>query len=426
MRRLPRLALLAACALMLVAGVPGRAGAASTVKYGLTDDAWLQNGPGTLDARLARLDALGVKVVRFTLNWNKVAATKPVSPLDPADSAYDWSAADPVLTGLHAHGMTVVLQLNGTPGWANGEQPSNYAPTSPSTFADFATAAARRYPWVKRWLIWNEPNQLRWLRPTTAAVYTTRLLNPAYAAIHRTIAGAQVAGGGTAPRGSSGGVSPVAWLIGMHAAHAKLDAYAHNPYPLDPKRETPLHGTCTNCTTITMSTIDRLVSLVAKNFPRARIWLTEYGYQSNPPDRLLGVSLALQARYVGEGGYVAYHTPRVDLLIHFLLRDEPDPARFQSGFMTLADTLKPAYAAFQLPIAETARKGSTTTLWGQLRAPGTSATALIERRVGTLWRAVATVRPGAGRFLRWSGTLPRGSLVRLRSGSIIGATILIT
>ena len=87
----------------------------------------------------------------------------------------------------------------------------------------------------------------------------------------------------------------------MHKAHAKLDAYAHNPYPLDPKRETPLTGGCTRCTTITMATISKLVALVARNFGRARIWLTEYGYQTNPPDRLLGVSPALQARYMGEG-----------------------------------------------------------------------------------------------------------------------------
>jgi len=48
-------------------------------------------------------------------------------------------------------------------------------------------------------------------------------------------------------------------------------------------------------TTITMATINKLVSLVSRSFPRARIWLTEYGYQSNPPDKLLGVSLPLQA-----------------------------------------------------------------------------------------------------------------------------------
>jgi hypothetical protein len=426
MGALPRLALLAALVAVVgaTAGLaPAPAGAATGVKYGVTDDAWLQSGPGTLQARLTRLRVLGVKVVRFTLNWNLVAPAKPASPADPEDAAYDWSKVDPVLTGLRARGITVVLQLNGVPRWANRGRPANYAPTSATTFRDFATAAATRYSWVKRWLIWNEPNQVRWLRPTSASVYTTRLLNPAYLAIHRTIAGVQVAGGSTAPRGATGGISPVAWLTGMRKAHARLDAYAHNPYPLDPKRETPLRGDCANCTTITMATINKLVSLVARNFPRARIWLTEYGYQTNPPDRLLGVSAALQARYVGEGAYVAYRTPRVDMLIHFLVRDEPNLARFQSGVLTLSGKAKPAYAAFQLPLAQTARSGTRTALWGQLRAPAAGGSVRIERRRGSAWRIVAIVRPGTGHVFRWTGTLPKGTQVRLHAGSVAGPTI---
>ena len=236
-------AALAATLLIGLATAPS-ATAAPGVKYGLTDDAWLLNGSGTLESRLARLDALGVRITRFTLHWDEIAASRPDSPTDPSDPAYDWAADDAVLDGLREHGIEVVLQLVGTPDWANGGLPANYAPTSAATFRAFATAAAHRYPWVHRWLIWNEPNQVRWLRPTTPAIYTSRLLNPAYTAIHSVIAGAQVGGGATAPRGSTGGVSPVTWLLGMRKAHARLDAYAHNPYPLDPKRETPLSGGC--------------------------------------------------------------------------------------------------------------------------------------------------------------------------------------
>src|SRR5581483_5405616 len=298
---------------------------------------------------------------------------------------------------------------------------------SAAAFGAFATAAARHYPWVRRWLVWNEPNQARWLRPTLPAVYVTRLLNPAYTALHRTIRGVQVGGGGTAPRAATGGVSPIAWLKGMHAFHARLDAYAHNPYPLDPKRETPLHGGCTHCSTITMATIDRLTALVAANFPRARIWLTEYGYQSDPPDRLLGVTTALQARYVGEGAYAAYRTPRVDVLIHFLYRDEPDLARFQSGLVTLTNHAKPALAAFRLPLAEISRSGSRVALWGQLRAPGTEgAAAWLERRIGRGWRPLAKLARGSGGVVRWSGTLPRGAVVRLRAGTLVGAPLTLT
>ncbi|MGH3003359.1 MAG: cellulase family glycosylhydrolase [Gaiellaceae bacterium] len=425
-----RLALAAALALAVAAVdaaiAPAPAAAAPHVKFGITDDAWLQDGPGPLSSRVARLQSLGAQVVRFTLDWNRIATTEPAVPTDPQDAAYDWSDADTVLNALHASGMTVVLQLNGTPAWANGGLPPNYAPTSPTSFRDFATAAATRYPWVKRWLIWNEPNQVRWLRPTSPAVYTARLLDPAYEAIHEAIPGAQVAGGGTAPRGATGGVSPVAWIAGMHRAHARLDAYAHNPYPLDPRRESPFRGTCTKCMTITMASLGRLVSRVARFWKHARIWLTEYGYQTNPPDRLLGVSYALQARYLSDADYVAFRTPRVDLLIHFLYKDEPNVARFQSGLVTLGNRVKPALAAFGLPLAETARSGTRTSLWGQFRAPGTGSSARIERRERGGWRTVATVRAGAGRFFRWRGTLPRRSVVRLQAGRAIGAPLTIT
>jgi len=420
----PSLLATVAAALLLGLVTAPRAAAASDVKYGLTDDAWLLNGSGTLESRLARLDTLGVRVVRFTLQWNQIASSEPASPTDPSDPAYDWTADDAVLDGLHAHGIDVVLQLVGTPRWANGGLGANYAPTTATTFRAFATAAAHKYPWVRRWLVWNEPNQVRWLRPTTAAVYTSRLLNPAYAAIHGAIPGALVAGGGTAPRGSTGGISPVAWLLGMHAAHAKLDAYAHNPYPLDPKRETPLSGGCARCTTITMATIDKLVALVARNFPRARIWLSEYGYQTNPPDRVLGVLPALQARYVGEGAYAAYRTARVDLLIHFLYRDEPQLSRFQSGLVTLGYKAKPALAAFEAPLAQTSRNGTHVGLWGQLRAPAASGqTATLEEKVGAAWRPLASLHAGLGGFIRWTGVLPRGAVVRLHAGVIAGAAL---
>jgi hypothetical protein len=414
----PVLLLLAVTAALVTAP---RSSAAPDVKFGLTDDAWLENGRGTLDARLAQLDALGVRVVRFTLRWNQIARTRLTAPTDPTDSAYDWSKTDPVLEGLHDHGIDVVLQLLGTPSWANGRKPANYAPTSPSTFGAFATAAAHQYPWVKRWLVWNEPNQRIWLRPTSAKIYTTKLLNPAYAAIHRVIRGAQVAGGGTAPRGASGGVSPVAWLTGMRTAHARLDAYAHNPYPLNPKHESPLTGGCDHCTTVTMATLNRLIALVGRNFPRARIWLTEYGYQTNPPDRLLGVSRALQARYIAEGAFAAYRAPRVDLLIQFLYQDEPKLSRFQSGLVTLSNARKPAYAAFEMPLAQISR----SVLWGQLRAPDAGTTAQIERRVGAQWRTLARVRTSPAGYFRLTRRLAPGTQVRVRSGSLVGPAIVI-
>ena len=89
-----------------------------------------------------------------------------------------WGSADAVLEGLRDHGIAPVVTLYGAPRWANGGRAPSWAPTSGSTFAAFASAAAKRYPWVKLWLVWNEPNQRRWLRPTTPSTYVTQAVEP--------------------------------------------------------------------------------------------------------------------------------------------------------------------------------------------------------------------------------------------------------
>jgi glycosyl hydrolase family 42 (putative beta-galactosidase) len=375
-----RLALLTAVAAALV--LAASANASPYIRYGVQDDAWLEYGPGTLDTRLDQLDAFGVDVVRVNVSWRLT---------EPRPGVYDWTRADALLDGLHSRGIAPLVTLYGTPQWANGRLPENWAPRSSTSFAAFARRTADRYPYVRLWAIWNEPNQRRWLRPTTAATYVKKLLNPAYAAIHSVSPRSQVAGGVTAPRGSTGGVSPVEWIAGMAKAHARLDAYAHNPYPLR-RGETPSSGGCDHCETITMATLPRLLTKVRAAFGvRTRIWLTEYAYQTNPPDRYLGVSYAAQARYLSAAALRSYAAPRVDILIHYLVQDEPDPARWQSGVYTAAGLPKPALQAIRFPLAQQSRTRRRTTLWGQVR-PGGTATYRLLRFAGGRWVRVGKDR----------------------------------
>jgi hypothetical protein len=412
--------LLVLCALVLAAGVSasGPGAQSATIRFGVQDDAWLLHGPGSLHDRLDTVDALGAEIVRVNLHWNEIAASRPADATAADDPAYDWSGYDDVLNGLHDHGVEVLLGIVGAPGWANGNRSPNWVPTSGSSIAAFARAAASRYPWVRRWLIWNEPNQVRWLRPTRPSVYVSRLLNPAYAALHESIPDVQVGGGVTAPRGATGGVSPVDWIQGMRTAHARLDAYAHNPYPLDPHRESPRSGACVHCKTLSMATIRRLLTEVTRSFGKARIWLSEYGYQTNPPDRLLGISPELQARYVGDGAYQAARTARVDVLIHYLVRDEPTLGRFQSGLETLSGRRKPSYAAFQLPLVEVSRHGTRVLLWGQLRAPAAGGSCRLEQlSPGRRW-LTGRLTAGSGGIFTWRGTIPGGARVRIVAGRL--------
>jgi hypothetical protein len=197
-----------------------------------------------------------------------------------------------------------------------------------------------------------------------------RLLNPAYAAIHRANRNALVAGGVTAPRGNTGGYGPLEWVRGMAKAHAKLDAYAHNPYATRPL-ESPFRGACPYCDVISMANLNRLVNEVHRDFGNKQIWLTEYGYQTNPPDPF-GVSPSAQAQFVSESALRAYQLPGVTTLIQFLVRDEPELGRFQSGLFTVRGVAKPAYQAFRFPLAQVSRRGSRASLWGQIR-PGKGA-----------------------------------------------------
>ena len=380
----------AACALL---GFSAPAFGSPAIRYGLQDDAYLRFGPGTLQARLIRLQSLGVDLVRVNVYWSEVQPRKRI---------FDWSAYDPVIKGLHQHGIEPVLTLVSTPGWANGNKGTNWVPASGASFAAFAAATARRYPYVHRFLIWNEPNQRRWLRPTLPSLYVQRLLNPAYKAIHKVRKHALVAGGVTAPRAATGGVSPAVWIQGMAGYHAKLDAYAHNPYPLTPT-ETPLAGGCDHCTTLTMATLPRLITDVGKAFgKKTRIWLTEYGYQTNPPDKLLGVSPIKQALYMSEASMRAYLAPRVDMLIGYLVRDEPDIARWQSGMLSVHGAQKPYYQAFQVPLSVEQRTKATITLWGQIRPGSGRQQYVLEALRGSNWLRVGSVQR----------TSPRGFLKR--------------
>ena len=186
------------CALAACAATSS-AHASPGVQYGIQDDTWLEFGPGKLDQRLATFKRLGVPLVRFTLRWNEIALRRPKNAASPTDRAYDWHRPDRILRGLRRHGLTPVLTLVGTPPWANGRRPPNFAPPHPRDFRRFATAAARRYPWVRYWLIWNEPNKRLWLRPTKPRIYVQHLLNPGYEAIHAVLPHARVGGGVTGP-----------------------------------------------------------------------------------------------------------------------------------------------------------------------------------------------------------------------------------
>ena len=393
------------CAVLAAAFLAASAAAGPGLRVGIQDDAWLQFGPATLEERVARLDELGAEMVRVTLDWRAI---------EPTQGELDWQQVDEILQALRRAGLVPIVTLLGTPGWANGGRAANVPPRSAATFAAFARAAAERYPWVRRWVVWNEPNQRRWLTPPSPILYVTRLLNPAAQAIKAVIPRASIGGGATAPRGGRGGTSPVDFIRGMGRAGARLDAYAHNPHPLSPA-ETPSSGGCSHCETISMATLERLLEETRRAFgARTRIWLTELGFQTNPPDRILGVGWGTQARFVAEAQHRALTAARVDVLIQYLVRDEPVTAAWQSGLETTSGRIKPSLASYGLPLVQVARSGLATTVWGQVRPGKGVRRYVLQRRVGSRWASIGSgARTTSRGYLTRTVRAEKGARLRL-------------
>jgi hypothetical protein len=162
------------------------------------------------------------------------------------------------------------------------------------------------------------------------------------------------------------------------------------------------------------------------------LYLTEFGYQTNPPDRL-GVPWGRQAAYLDEAEFRAYVDPLVRTLAQFLLRDDGGniALTFQSGLMTLGGQRKPAWAAFKLPVylpQTTFRGAQRLRVWGMARAApnGTAAPVAIEfhSRHSTAWRTLRTVTAEAAHgYLDTRVRFPGSGVMRLRWGSVASREI---
>ena len=171
---------------------------------------------------------LGAGIYMTRLEWDKVAIFKPDDGKDPVDTGYDWPAEiDTAIDEAKRNGMDVALTVTGTPEWANGDKEPRFAPTQPKDYADFLTAAAKRYPAMHLWVIWDGPTQAENFQPVSASRYA-RLLDGAYAALKARSKLNRVIGGNSY---TSGKIAPQKWISGLKLANGKrprMDFYGHD------------------------------------------------------------------------------------------------------------------------------------------------------------------------------------------------------
>ena len=135
-------------------------------------------------------------------------------------------------------------------------------------------------------------------------------------------------GATTSPGPPRSSVSPLAFLRAMKIAGATGLRRLRPPPVLRlsrPRRRTRRRRPASAAlppTAVTLGNFELLTKELQRLYGNMRIWVTEYGYQTNPPDKLFGVTPAKQALYMQQAWDKLVANPKVDMMIWFLLEDE--------------------------------------------------------------------------------------------------------
>ena len=295
-----------------------------------------------------------------------------------------------------------------------------------------------RIPRVDGWSLWNEPNFPSWLRPiwlanrpkrardmvAAAPHHYRRLLDASWAGLARTghardliLVGETAPRGGKKPSQLGNSMPPAEFVRELYCVKADFRPYAgrdarkracpatraerasfrrrhpglfratgfaHHAYSLDRRTwrdPTWRHPIPDN---VPIGNLGRLVDTLDRaHFAWGSqrdpwdVWLTEYGYQTTPPDPIAGVSPDRQGPLTAWGEYIAYRNPRVASIAQFLyVDDKPRPGfrhrdrrrwqTWQSGLFTTAGRPKPFALDYLRPL-HVAPEGGVTRVFGAYR-----------------------------------------------------------
>jgi hypothetical protein len=453
-------------ALLAVAlGMPAVASASPDLEIGIADDAVFLHHAAEAPRIVRNWRAMGIETARIHARWVVIAPRphdrkppKRFNATNPSDRRYNWSHLDLAVDLLTRNGIKPIVTITGSgPLWSSlapNRRNHRWKP-DPAQFGAFATAVARRYLGrVHRYIIWNEPNQAGWLQPQFtckggrctpfAPHHYRRLYRAARRAIKATDPSAEILIGALAPKGSNprrpnAAMRPLTFLRALGCVSERYTSIA----TAGCRREGPLrtegiayhpHGRQQapdqpnpNPDEASIADLPRLLKVIdrtaahgilrsASKRHRIDLYLTEFGYQTNPPDKAIGVSPALQARWLAQSAYLAWKNPRVRNLSHYEWRDEKVSrkaktgtrayASWQSGLFYADGRAKPAYFVFPHPIWAIPRSDGLVKLWGQVR-PGEGASDIkVMRRArggSGAWGSVARVRTDPHGF--WTATV---------------------
>jgi hypothetical protein len=306
---------------------------------------------------------LGVGIYQWRLYWNLVAPTRPAHPTDPADPAYRWPhELRYAIREAKRYGIRVAVQVMFAPPWANRNRPPQWA-AKPEDFADFVTAAARRYRSVRHWMIWGEPSRQANFMPLIPnrqrgpRLYS-RILDASYGALKRVRRTNIVIGGNTFTSGDVRPLDFIRWMRLPDGRPPRLDLYGHNPFSV---RRPALRGPALGRGYADFGDLDVLARSVDRHFGRrngrrVKLFLSEFTVPTDYSNNGFNfwVSRSTQADWVGAALRIARRWDRIYSLGWLSLYDQPPNGpggtrgdEVNWGLLDWLGKRKPAYASYK-------------------------------------------------------------------------------
>ena len=377
--------LFVACCACVALAFCGRA--AANVTFGITEDTGVLGDPTMF---YSTLNDLGATENRIAINWD------PAQPTTIPNQA----GLDYWLPQATIHAVRVLFAVAPAhPGDITS------SPSRITQFAAFLQQLARTYPFVKDYVIGNEPNQPRFWQPqfsSTGASLSGSAYEPLLAASYDALKGVDpsinVIGVGLSPRGNDNpfakdnvSTSPVRFLHDVGAAYRAskrtkplMDELGFHPYP-NQNNDPPLKGYpwpkagIPNLDRIKQAVWDAFNGTAQPLFAERgkaapanalKLDLDETGWQVAIPavlqnlytgkENVVTIDEGTQAQYYSDIVRFVSCDPDVRSLSFFHLVDEQPLDRWQSGLLRLDDSKRPSYTSVKNAIAQTQGKCALT------------------------------------------------------------------
>jgi beta-xylosidase len=230
---------------------------------------WQWTTPELMQIQGARLKALGLRWLRLGVHWMLA---------EPESGQWELSALDRTLAYTQAQGMPSLVYVVGSPRFASAAPAGagysdKFPPKDPAQLAQRMTQLAQRYPAVRAWQVWNEPNLAGFWQPNIDPAAYARLLEASSQSLRSLQPPRQVAAAGLAYFSEAPGQRAL-----MIETLARAGAYAHGEiacyHPYTAEAEGAAGGA--------RDLIDKMsfVNQGLRSLGVQTIWTTEWGWSS--------------------------------------------------------------------------------------------------------------------------------------------------